>query len=309
MPERPEITLYYEDVDITEDVDILECIHRDVSCGARDCLNLKVDHAEKWLMWGPQKNDTLRIVRAGYDTKVLYLNTVVPEDGAYRILATGAKAVPFTARWQSFEDMTYASIMAMCASECGMGAKQYGVTNATFEYLLRENASAPVFMETLANREGAVLKSLGGDFVSIGIDYAQALTPVNEVELERDQVSSKYIDRRDQSWSRVEINTPFGRGIAMDSGVSGQKEVVTDLSVDNDAQAKRWARGLLLMHNRQSEILELSMDFNPDYTAMMRVDVNSSTDANGQWLIHEVEHDLLNGRTKPRLVRCISTVF
>lgn len=309
MPVKSGVTLYYEGVDISNDVDILECIHKDVSCGARDCLNLKVDHAEKWLVWGPQKNDTIRITRSGYDTKTLYLNTVIPEDGAYRILATGAKAVPFTSKWQSFEGETYSSIMAICASECDMGAKQYGISNPFYEYMLRENLSAPVFMERLANLEGAVLKSLGGDYVSIGVNYAQGLTATHEIELEKGQMSSKYIDRRDLSWSSVRIDTPFGSGLAMDVSATGQNLVITDLAVDNDAQAKRWARGLLLMHNRQSETLEISMDFNAGYTSMLPVNVISSTDANGNWIIHETEQDLLNGKTKAKLLRCISTIF
>lgn len=309
MPISPEITLYYEGVDITDSVDILECVHKDVSCGARDYLNLKVDHAAKWLLWGPKKNDTIRVMRSGYDSKALYLNTVVPEDGAYRILATGAKAVPFAPRWQSFENMTYGAIMAKCASECGMGAKQFGIPNPLFEYLLRENTSAPAFAEALANREGAVLKSMGGNFVSIGVEFAQGLTVTHEIELDRDQMSSKYIDRRDLSWSSVEIKTPFGCGRAVDLAATGQSMTITDIPVDNDAQAKRWSRGLLLMHNRQSEIMELSMDFNPVYTAMMPVDILSSTEANGHWIIHEVEQDLMNGRTKAKLFRCITTIY
>ena len=62
------------------------------------------------------------------------------------------------------------------------------------------------------------------------------------------------------------------------------------------------------MHNRQSEILEIAMDFNPGYTAMVRIDAKSATAANGQWIIHETEQDLLNGRTKAKLYRCITTI-
>ena len=308
MAGEPEITLLYEGTDISKDVDILECVHKDVSCGACDLLNLKVDHADKWMSWDPQKNDIIRVMRSGYDSMNLYLNTVIPEDGAYRILATGAKAMPFPARWQSFKDKTYGAIMTMCASECGMIAKNHGAGNPKYAYVLRENISAPVFMEMLANREGAVLKALDGSFTSIGVLYAQDLSPTQEVQLDSDQMSSTYIDRRDLSWQSVEINTPFGKGKARDSASSGLKQIITDIPVDDNAQARRWASGLLLMHNRQSEILEIAMDFNPGYTAMVRIDAKSATAANGQWIIHETEQDLLNGRTKAKLYRCITTI-
>ena len=79
---QADMTLIYKGTDITKQVDIIECVCRDVSGSESDCLNLKVDHADQWFRWGPQKNDTIQVKRNGYDSKTLYLNTVIPEDGA-----------------------------------------------------------------------------------------------------------------------------------------------------------------------------------------------------------------------------------
>ena len=309
MENQSKIRLIYEGTDITEDVDIIECVHSDVCGGESDCLNIKVDHAEKWFRWGPQKNDTLHVQRSGYDSGTLFLNTIIPEDGTYRILAASAKGVPFPARFQSFKNKSLNAIMTMCAGECGMGAKKYGISGVIqYKYLLRNNASAPVFLETLVNREGAALKTLSGDFVAIGIDYAQGLSPMHELQLDEKQTDSKYIDRRDLRWSSLKIETPYGSGTAVDSAADGMSRTISDLPVDDAAQAKRWARGILLLHNWQAESLEIEMDFNPGYTAMVRIDVKSSSDANGNWIIYKVRQDLLNGRTKAVLHRCLTTV-
>ena len=304
-----DITLIYEGVDITADVDIIECVCRDVGGGEADCLNLKVDHADKWFRWGPQKNDKIRVKRSGYDTKTLFLNTVVPEDGAYRIYATASKSVPFPQKWQAYEKKTLSAILSMCAGECGMNAKLYGVSGGlTYDYMLRDNMSAPVFMQQLTNREGAVLKALDGSYTAIGVQYAQGLSPMHEMELDDDQLDSEYIDRRDLNWASVSIKTPFGSGEARDSSATGQSRTLTDITVDNDAMAYRWAKGILLMHNRQSEILNIEMDFNPGYTAMVRIDVKSRTDANGQWIIQEAVQNLLDGRTKAKMLRCVTGI-
>ena len=306
---QSDVTLIYEGVDITEDVDIIECVCRDVSGGQADCLNLKVDHADKWFRWGPQKNDRIRVLRSGYDTKNLFLNTVVPEDGAYRIYATATKSVPFPKLSMSFDQKSLASIMGTCAGECGMGARQSGISGSIiYEYLLRNNMSAPVFLEQLVNREGAVLKALDGNYVAIGVAYAQGLTPMHEMELDSDQLDSEYIDRRDLSWSSVQIKTPFGNGVARDGQSTGLARIITDIPVDNDAMAYRWAKGLLLMHNRQSESLNIEMDFNPGYTAMVRINVKSNSDAAGEWIIDETEQNLLDGRTRAKMLRCISGI-
>lgn len=306
---QDDVILIYQGKDITKDVDIIECVSRDVSGGEADCLNLKVDHADQWFRWGTQKNDTIQVKRNGYDTKTLYLNTVIPEDGAYRILATGAKSVPFPARWQCFEKKTLAAIMSMCAGELGMGAKQFGVNGGiTYEYLMRNNQSAPIFLQKLLRMEGAVLKTLDGNYTAIGVQYAQGLSPMHEMELDDSQMDSKYIDRRDLSWSSVKIETPFGSGTARDGKANGQSQTITNITVDNDSQAYRWAKGLLLMHNRESETLHIEMDFNPGFTAMVRIDVKSKTDAKGQWIVDEVEQNLLDGRTRAKLYRCVTSI-
>lgn len=304
-----DVTLYYEGSDITDDVDIIECVLKDVSGGESDCLNLKVDHAEKWFRWGPAKNDRLRVTRGGYDSKTLYLNTVVPEDGAYRIFATAARCAPAVPRWQTFEDMTLSAVMGICAGEMGMGSKVSGLNGGvTYEYLLRSNERAPAFLEKIVNREGGVLKALDGRFVGIGVSYAQGLPPMHRLELDSGQLDSEYIDRRDMKWSGVTIRTPFGNGEARDGSADGQTRTITDITVDDDAMAYRWAKGILMARNRQAEILNIEMDFNPGYTAMVRIDVASGTDAAGEWVIDRVEQNMLDGRTKARMLRCVTSI-
>ena len=304
------VTLMYEDTDITASVDIMECVCRDVSGSESDWVNLKVDHAEQWLAWGPQKNDKIRVLRSGYDSRTMYLNAIITEDGAYRIIATGAKCKPFPARWRPYENKTLASIMSQCAGELDMGARQYGVSGAIrYEYLLRKNTVAPVFLERLLNREGAALKSLNGDYVAIGIEYAQDIPAKHEIELSVTQADAAYIDRRDNAWASVQIKTPFGSAIARDGNVKGITQVITDITVDNDAQAYRWAKGLLLAHNRRCEMLRIESDFNPGYTAMGRVDVTSRTGANGEWIIHEAEHDMIEGKSRVTMFRCVRGII
>lgn len=304
-----DLSLIYEGVDITDSVDIKECVFRDVSGNECDCLDMKLDHAERWLRWGPKKNDTIQVKRGGYDTKTLYLNTIALEDGVYRVYATSAKSQTFPKRWQTFEGKSMQSIMSVCAGELGMSAKLFGVNGATaYDYLLRRNQTAPVFLEELAGLEGAALKTLDGAFVAIGIAYAQEIEAMHTIELSVDQADSAYIDQRDKRWSSVEIRTPFGKGSARSSGAQGANQVITNLCLDNDAQAHRWAKGMLLAHNRKCEILRLESAFNPGYTAMGRLDVVSKSDANGQWIIDSVEHDMVGNTSRPLLYRCITDI-
>lgn len=303
------LTLMYENVDITKDVDIMECVVRDVSGGESDWVNLKLDHAKGWQSWKPKKNDRIQINRSGYSTKTLYLNTVVIEDGTYRIIATGGKCSSIPARWQSYENKTLANIMSLCAGEARMGSMQYGINGGTlYQYVMRQNETAPVFLDRLLKCEGAVLKSMNERYAAIGVEYAQSLKAAHELNLETGTRGYTYSDRRGMAWASLQIKTPFGSGIARDTGAEGANQIITNLCVDTDAQARRWAKGLLLTHNRQSEILKLEIDFNPGYTAMGRIDIKSKTNLKGQWIIDNVEHDLIDDISRAMLYRCIRTI-
>ena len=305
-----EVTLIYEGIDITDSVLIAGCVHRDVSRSESDCLKLRLENAETWFRWGPKANDRIRVKRNGYDTGELYLNTVLPEDGSYVILATGMKCGAKQERFQTYRDMTLAQIMQLCAAECGMGARLYGVDGATlYPYLLREELSAPAFLEQLCACEGALLKCLDGDFVAIGIEYAQKLFAVQTLEVDMGQTGVRYMDRRDMRWAGVQILSPYASGSALDAAAGGQTRLFGDLPVQDDAQAKRWAKGLLLPHNRQAETLVVESPFNPGYTAAARVDVDGNDDVFGAWIIDEVEHDLIEGTSCARMLRSITTIF
>lgn len=307
---RNNLKLFYNDKDITKSIDLMECRIRDVSGAESDGLNLLVDQGGKWLKWDVAKNDRLRVTRGGYDSKELYINAIVPEGGAFRIYATGRKCAAQEPEWKSYEDKTLGQIMASCAGENGMGFAAFGVSQDTkYEYLMRAGQKATGFLEEILNRESAVLKVMNGKLTAIGIAYAQNLPSAHVMKIGPDMREAEYICRQDQMWNSVTINSPYGSGKATDTRGLGRPRTINELTVDNDIQAKRWARGILLCHNRKNESLDIDMDFNPGYTAMVRIDVESKSAAAGRWIIDSVEHDLLIGKTKAKLLRCLTSII
>ena len=73
-------------------------------------------------------------------------------------------------------------------------------------------------------------------------------------------------------------------------------------------QAARWAKNKLLEHNRETEIVNMENTFNPGFTAMVKIGIEGSTDAYGDWLISEVEHDLVDFKSQVKLYRVIDTI-
>lgn len=300
----------YEGKNISDDVDVKRCVHKDVSGGRRDMLDIEFEYSNKWFGWQPQRDDKIRIELDGYSTGDLYVNTILPEHGRYRIIATGAKAAARRKAWASYEEKSLSAIMATCAAECGMEHGLYGISGGNvYPFIVRESEDGMAFLDRLLTLEGGRLKCLNGKLRGIGIEYAQGQAAGQTVELDSTQMQARYIHREDIKYAGITVQTPYAKASAFDSSVGGGVHpIISTLPALDNAQAGRWARGLLLDHNRTAEVLELGMEYNAGMTALARIDIESSTDAAGEWVVDEVEHDFVILKTKATLLRCVTTI-
>lgn len=299
--------LYYEDVDITDQVQIASAVVRDVSCGRADSLELVVNNAAAWYAWQPAGNDRIRVTQDGYDSGDMYLNAIAPEEDSYRIIASGARN---EAKWlsnKSFEGMTLQEIMNYNAAECRMGVTIFGIDEKTkYDYLIRQNEGCAAFLNRLAEMEGAVLKTYSGKFTMIGIHEAQKLPAMETVFLTDEQPGFYYERKENTKYRSVTIKTPFTNVTATDrSAPEGKNKTICSLPATDNVTAGRWASGLLLSMNRKAECAYLQTEFRPNWTAMRRIDIAGNTTANGQWIIDETEHDLINMTSTAVLYRCV----
>lgn len=302
--------IYYRGTDITDMVQVNACIVRDTAAGRCDSLELEFGNAAGWYSWGPEEDDTVVVAHNGYDSGMMYVNKIMPEDGKYKIMAA---SLPCKARAKgnaSFYGRTIEEIVRSCAMVSGMDYKIFGIDGAcVIPYVERENEGCAAFLNRFLSLESAVLKCVNGRYAIIGIEYAQNMSAEQTAELLSKREGMKY--RRDGTTYRgVTVKTPYAGAYAVDTNVANSHVMLTvnDLPALNDIQAGRWARGKLLSLNRQCESIVMQNTFNAGWTAMIRVDITGDTDANGQWLIEEVEHDLINLTSTATLRRCIRSI-
>lgn len=302
------MNIFYNGTEITNFVQVRKCIVRDTCASRCDSLELELENAESWYRWGPQEDDRLAVSRGGYSSGIMYLNTVLPEDGRFRIYATALPCAARRREWRSFWKQSLEQIMRSCAMASGMYFSLYGVAGGTeIPYIQQEGESAAAFLCRLLRYEGAALKCVNGRYTAIGIRWAQGQLPLTTVNVLANQRGIEY-RRFGGGKSALTIQSPGGRATATDSAVAGNKTETRSLPVGNDIQAGRWARGLLLAENREQETLTMNTEFLPEITAMVRMNVAGGTDADGEWLVQDVEHDLYNGGTKTTLYRCVESV-
>lgn len=301
--------IFYQNVNITDRVIVSSAKCRDVSDGRCDSLDIVLHQAATWFNWNPTTDDKIEVTHGGYSTGEMFVSSVIPEDGKYRILATAQKSAARRKARRSFEGKTLEDIMSYCAAECGMEYRIYGIDGKIrYPYMLRKEESCAAFLSRLAKMEGAVLKTYSGRLTMIGIAAAQKIQPNETMQIEARQLGSAY-QRKETKYKTLTIKTPYVSVSATDSAASkGVGKVFCDIPAADAATAGRWARGLLLAHNRKADTMTLHTTFHSTWSAMVRIDITGDTEANGQWIIDEVEHDFIENTSWAVMLRCIESV-
>ena len=299
----------YQDYDITNQVQVKDCIVTD-TCGSRcDSLDITFENAAGWYRWGPKEDDRIVVYRGKYDTGTMYVNTVLPEGGKYRIYAT---TLPCSARrkgYKSFANKTIEEIMRECAMETGMDYKIYGIDgDIVVPYIQKNNEGCAAFLCRLLMLEGAALKCVNGKYTAIGINYAQERNAYKGFSINSDTPNVFYT-RSGVALKALTVTTPYATATAEDTAIdSSHVRTEINLPASDNVQAGRWARNKLLNINRQTERVSLQADFDDLITAMMRLDITGNTDAAGEWIVDKAQHDLINGKTSVEALRVVRTI-
>lgn len=300
--------IYYQGVNITEDVQIKNCIVNDAAGERCDSLTIEFENASSWYSWGPAEDDQIQVAHNGYDSGTMYVNRIRPEGETYTILAT---ALPCKARekgYQSFIGKTVKEIMRQCAMNSSMEYRLYGIDgNVIIPYIERSNKGNAGFLARMLMLEGAQLKCINGAYAAIGLEYAQSREPVETMELTASQEGMTHCDDG-QRKSGIMIRTPYAKAYLTDTSEPAGRLLLpgSEIAPLTDIQAARWGKHYLMDHNRKKEAITVQSEFNPALTAMQRIDIEGAYA--GEWLIQNVEHDLINLKSTVTMHRCIWSV-
>lgn len=303
------MTITYAGVDITDACTILEASACDRADGLADDVSLLFLGADRWTKWGPTLDDVVELTEGGYRTGKMYVDTLRPEGDSIRLMARAFPARVGEKKWAAYEEITLAALMRVIADEMELDYALYGVAGATkYERIVRRGETGTAFLKRVLEYEGAVLKCADGILTGISILWAQRREAIVQYELhEEDRVF--YRLNRAARYAACRMGTPLAAGTATDADGTGGAELrIGDAPLFSNEQAARWARGVLLMRNRQTEWLQMTIEADEKLYALARVDLTGSLQYAGEWVIDQMRTDFMRGTCAVLLRRCATGI-
>ena len=302
--------LSWNGTDITGSVNITGCVHTENAYGRCDCLELMLDNAGRWYGYAPEEDDEIIFTHDGYTTGSLYLNAIIPVGDQYRVLATSTKQAAARQSYETYKDTTLQGLFTFCAAEIGMEGKLFGVDGRLpYTFVLRPYEGAGAFLNRVGEWEGLCVKTRDNAILGVSVTYAQEMETRAGIYIDAIQEGVTWQSCKRGKYASLTVQTPWAKATAWDTGMNGINALtITNLPAMDNTQAGRWARGLLLMHNRQAETLEIEKELDTSLAPMDKVNISGDTAMNGDWIVNETEHDFINKRTTLEMLRCIETV-
>lgn len=297
------MTLIYEGTDMTPYAEIAECTYTD-SAGRCDTLHIALENAEKWDRWKPMVDDKLEMIHGSINSGTMYVQNIVPADGTFVLECASLPSSAKRKAWASYENMTMAAIAARCAGECGMAWMLYGVDGRyRYPYMIRGNTGPIGFLQELAEREGALVKSCNGKVSVISIAEAAKRDPVCRLELSAGQSGITHEKKDGDAWRQLTVVSGLVQATATDPERENGKSMRVNAPAGDTAIAGRWARNLLNAHNRNLETLSMQCALDERMRALACVEVSGGTEMDGSWIVVNAEHDLKDEKSFVKLMR------
>ncbi|TCZ73059.1 hypothetical protein E0485_21820 [Paenibacillus albiflavus] len=299
------MNIIYNGVDITPSIHPISAKTTDNSGERPDSLSLTFSDTEGlWSKWKPAKNDKLQIKENGFDTGVMFVDQISQNAGKFGIMALSIPQPCKSARTQAWEHVRFLEIVTQIAARYGFIVQTYNVTNHLYERVDQVEESDFSFLSFRCMLEGYALKINNQSLVIYG-EPEEEKKPVDPnlsvIHLRDINGEFKFVDKSTDIFEKCVVRSKtrsgYLEGEFKDTNISGPTHK-RNLYASNQAEANRWAKGILRSFNKRMVTGVLPINLNTNYAAGIPVSVVDVGLFDGKHFIDRLTHDFINNRTE-----------
>lgn len=295
------MNLFYNGTDIYNDVSVNYCVHEMYAEKQADTLVVRFnDPRGVWSKWNPAAGDTLRFKEGASDTGKMFIHSMKPENGLFTIRAMSMPQSGATKRSKSWEGVRFLQLGNEIAKNHGLTFKNYGCADQVYPYLRQDNETDFALFSRLCMLEGCQMLIYDGALIAYNEKYIESQTPAGTLEIDDNGVFS-YADNRATCYGSCEISG--GRYTGKYTAPNAVNKAVLrpekPITVNSNAEAARFAKGLLRNANKYGHTGQFSKSLLPGYAAasLLKIKTKKASAWDGTVFVYKVRHDFVGNKT------------
>jgi hypothetical protein len=296
------VQLIYYGRDITGSVELNKVTITDNAGGISDSAELVFSDTEGlWSRWNPQKGETFEVKNDGFSSGLLYVDALEQQRGKFLLKGLSIPQNAKTAQTKSWEEIRFLSLAGEIAGKYGYKLKTYGVQNWLYSRVDQIEQTDFEFLAYRCMLEGYILKINGGKMIIYDIDYLKMQAAQKVVY--RDELLGEYFFK---SSATGLYHSCVVRGNALQAEYTPNNApagptLKKNLPAGNLAEARRWARGLLIYANQSENVGSIQVHLDAGIAAGSMLEISGVGMADGKYFVDQAIQKLTEERTLLRL--------
>ncbi len=293
--------LIYNGKDITDLVDIRECILHDCAGGGADDATISFpDPDKKWNKWNPVKGDTVLVNSGNYSTGIMYVDRIEQQSGVFTISSISTPLSAKCPKTRIWRNIKLSEIITDIATNNSLKTETYNIEDFTYKVISQINRSDIDFLNAVCIREGYSCKVTDNKIVVFNERCFESANTT--ITLTPEYVNPGYEFSISDSLFRsfkVLYSLPFGDTLsytATDIDIQGAVGRKVEL-LSNLAEAKRWSEGYLRYTNKYCINAYVPLEQKTDIAAGSTVNISDFGSFDGKYYVYRVTQDTVNNKT------------
>lgn len=291
----------YKGTDIYNDVSVNYCVHEMFAESRTDTLVIRFnDPKGVWSKWNPADGDEVRFQEGAGDTGKMFIHSMKPENGVFTIRAMSMPKSGNTKKSKSWEGVRYLQLGQEIAAAHGLTFQNYGCKDQVYPYLTQDNETDFAFFARRSMLEGCQMLIYDGKLLAYNEQYIEGQTPAGTLEVGENGIFN-YQDNRASCYGSCEVSSGSFSGKFTAPGATSTSVLrpKTPLLVTSNAEAARFAKGLLRNTNKYGRTGQLSKSFLAGYAAasLLTLKTPKASAWDGTAFVYKARHDYVANKS------------
>jgi len=288
--------------DITKDISLNYCVHDMYAERESDSVTLRFnDPKGVWSKWNPKTGDDVSFEKDSGKTGKMFIHSLKPENGLYTVRAMSMPISGKVRKSRSWDSLRFLKLANTIASENGLGFKNYGCEDFLYTFMEQRNETDFELFYRVCMLEGCQMLIYDGNLIAYNEQQFEAKPPTGTLDIGDDGVF-EYINNSHETYGSAEVSVGKYTGTFNAPRVNNSRILRPNfpIRVNSDAEAVRYAHGLLRNANKNEKRGTFSKDLILGYAAasLTRLSTTKASAFNGTVFISRIRHDYIGNKSR-----------